>query len=64
MEVERRWGREPGWFATQPKHTQTMLLADLYLTLETPEQAKKQARKAQQRELDRRKQNYLKQYGH
>ena len=64
MEVERRWNREPGWFSTQPKQTQAMLLADLHLTYETPEKAKRGKRKAKQRELDRRQESYLKKHGH
>jgi len=62
MDVERRWGREPGWFATQPKETQAKLLADLYLTLETPEQTKREAKKAKTREMDRRRESYLKKH--
>jgi len=61
--VERRWNREPGWFSTQPKQIQARLLADLHLTYETPEKAKREAKKAKTREMDRRRENYLKKHG-
>lgn len=41
-----------------------MLLADLHLKYETPEQTKKGRRKSKKRELDRRQESYLKKHGH
>lgn len=63
MAVERRWGREPGWFWTHAPDTQAILLADMYLSLETPEQAKKARKSTKRRRLDEQQQQYLKSIG-
>lgn len=63
MAVERRWGKEPGWFWTHAPDTQARLLADMYLSLETPEQAKKAAQRSKRRRLDDHRDQYLKSVG-
>lgn len=32
MEIERRWGQAPGWFAAQSRESQTQLLAWMRVT--------------------------------
>ena len=64
MAIERLWNREPGWYFSQSVERKAMLLADLRLSLETPDQAKKANRRAKRRRLDVRQDDYLKKHGH
>ena len=51
MMIERNWNQSPGWFYTLDKDTQARLIADLHLSLESPEQATKGKKSAKYRAL-------------
>lgn len=61
--MERRWGRDPGWFYTLARRDQAQLLADFHLSHESPEQAKKQQKRTKREVFEKHRNSYMARHG-